>query len=379
MCLSDVECPGTQVCIQEGLNYTSVCDCSPFYGWTGFPECTSLGSAAKVSASVYGLVLLLALAPLCCGVIVSVRHFVLSNPRKDRLQKKGRNTGEKSHRKGCSCQCNAGKATLTLALLGLTGSAVWSGISLIIFVSPQNNNNLAVDIFEGEEKYPQLFQLERSIIVLTLLLATACCLNISIMWIKVVVSTGTVTSRMAKNLNHCRRVVYATECLYASVLIPCFVTGAMEIAILATLPFYLFIVMIYAYARNKLVSLLKILSNSQQASNIHYSWCIKQIQRVRQTSLRIIIGISLTLALALAYAGMFLSSKGWYRFVGTSGSFGPLHLASFGAPIGVWWMSFVVLQYSLQTFRSKRLYHVSLNQQQCAERIPTQSSSPALT
>lgn len=255
---------------------------------------------------------------------------------------------------------NASTATYALMLAALACNAAWFGVSSTMVFRPLDNTLLSTDPRGHADKVPQLFRVEKALVLLSFVFGTGAALNISLIWIKIVSSTKSLTSNTLRYLDSYRRVIYLSEFVFLLVLVPCFAASRTEIAVFASLPFYVGLGIIYFQAQRKLVMLLRTISEFQTSSDKQRQWCLKQIRRVHLTCLAMAASLCVTVAFTAGWAGLYLSPAGWMEWVGNSETFGALQICYMAIPFGNLFLGTCVAVYavtSLLALKKKSRHH----------------------
>uniref|UniRef100_A0A7S2WM74 Uncharacterized protein n=1 Tax=Mucochytrium quahogii TaxID=96639 RepID=A0A7S2WM74_9STRA len=330
-CENDLDCPGTLVCVFN-VSWSDLpphCDCSPFFGWVGYPVCDKLGTSAVFMLSFYCIVAFACSVAFVSSVVALVRALAWRRCMLSGMER------------------NSANATYFLATLGIFSMVFWCMFGAANVGRPQDNTAVADDVAQGSQKYPELYVEERIFSVMAILFNTAAALNVSLMWVKVVVSTKSVSSTMVTYLNKYRQVVYFSELIHLLLLIPCFVLGVIELVIFVTMPFYVLIILCYGFGQQKLVHLLKQISSYDGQSTMgKKQWYKKQILRVRVTAIVIIAAVVFTIVAALIYGSLYLTPNGWQEYGRAGDTIGPLQVAYCMIIFGVSVVVVAVLFYS---------------------------------
>ncbi|GBG32928.1 Hypothetical Protein FCC1311_091542 [Hondaea fermentalgiana] len=337
-CIGDADCPGTQVCLgtpswaPEETWHT--CDCSPYYGWENMPNCDTLGRAAKTMAAVYLIMAVLALLTAATSSCFIVWLVAIKKAR---------------------ILLNSVIGTFALSLLALIFCACWFSTSAAILLTPERYTLIVDDANEGLTKYHELSRQETTFVFLALVTGTASLLNVCLVWIRVVRGTLTSNSPMARYLAYSRRIVYFSEIFYVAVLGPCFALRVIELGILLTLPFYVFIGIAYAFAQRKLVALLQRAALVNETPEPQKQWFRKQVHRVQATAVLIVTLLFIVVFFGCLYAGLYLSPGGWMQHAGSADALGPLQIAYVMLPITNVSIVIAVMRYSCTSLNAIRV------------------------
>mmetsp|Transcript_16109 Transcript_16109/g.18246 ORF Transcript_16109/g.18246 Transcript_16109/m.18246 type:complete len:365 (+) Transcript_16109:247-1341(+) len=290
-CETDFDCPGTQICYSNvgWSDADPFCECSSWYGWTGFPECGSLGPHAKLALFIH-----------ICEAFVCF-CFLLATSRDLSFILRSRNI-------------TRSKSTTYFSLLfsssGILFYFIWKLTDIALISTPEKNT---AEIAGDDEKYHQFVVVKRVFIVLTVICLIFSTLHISLMWLEIAHSTDNfVIGRNAKFQTY-KRKVFVIECVYCLILSITAGLGYFYLIVVIAFPFIFGTGISYTIGYVRLRKLIRanIAETSMENTNQRAHF-LKVILSVKKTTEGVVLAVYLMLASGLVYSILILLD--WRQF-----------------------------------------------------------------
>mmetsp|Transcript_12292 Transcript_12292/g.14116 ORF Transcript_12292/g.14116 Transcript_12292/m.14116 type:complete len:381 (+) Transcript_12292:320-1462(+) len=293
VCETDFDCPGTQICyidVPWNDDRESFCNCSSWFGWTGFPECTELGLQTK-----------LLLVALSFEVLVAGMFTLLSI-----LDGYHVFTNSKMKLKDTT------RLSILFSTLAILCHLCWKSVDILILLAPEKNTFQLPN--DENEKYHDYIPVERGAAVMTMIFSVITAAHVSVLWIEVAYSTKHLVVGQMVKFKKYKQGLYLMEVAFAVMLSVIGALGQFYIAVFISYPVVLLLCVLYTVGYRQLRSTLQqsLSMHSQDRNQFEYSHLRSVIKSVRRTAL-VVIG---SLYMVIIAGGIYgtLSIIGWQEF-----------------------------------------------------------------
>lgn len=227
---SDFECVATQVC-----NAFNMCDCNRDFGWTGFPNCTSLSTSTITQLSTTGLCLIIGLCLLC---------FSLCDARTYQTDKGTRKK-------------NTTALAFAFAFIGNTCFVIWNVVTFSILLLPGKHES-KTPFLDSQRKAPDFALIEAVSALLTGLFTIAGVLELTFMWTQVAETVSKLRRMPSSKLSLKYRVfVDFTQTTFILLVVVCSIRKRWDVILVTGMGFILVLALATAIGASKLVRLLQ--------------------------------------------------------------------------------------------------------------------------
>lgn len=235
-CVTDFDCPGTELCYKDlswlDNNTVSLCDCSSWWGFTG-AQCTAAGPTTLyliVSAAVIGC---LAAFLLVFNGIILYNIITLGHTKK----------------------WNSNNATLLFTTLGCLGVLLWRIITIIMAFTPEKATLNLITL--EDERLHILVPIEKITLGMSVLFGTLSAITVVIAWVDIVNKSRQL---MASSSTGAFATFVKPVIAFGAAFVVCVavssILGKMEIAVIASTPFFICMIVAYIYAYFRMGSLV---------------------------------------------------------------------------------------------------------------------------
>lgn len=248
-CVTDFDCDGAGETCFNGVswlpeNVTSVCGCYTVLGWTG-RDCQGLSYQTAIMIASVVTTLVLAFV----GLMYSIRFIV---------QIAGISTR--------ATRWNNQNATLLFSTLSVFGILVWRAITLYVIFTPEL---FTLQIATTDEKTHPGLLVEKAFVGMGVVFAMLAALNVSVAWIEVARKSAKMMNVKPNSLwGEHTRWIYWYQAFFLLVVLVSSALASLAIAVIASIPFFVIIVITYIYGLFKMNALLKLMGESIENSSM---------------------------------------------------------------------------------------------------------------
>mmetsp|Transcript_18496 Transcript_18496/g.22528 ORF Transcript_18496/g.22528 Transcript_18496/m.22528 type:complete len:365 (+) Transcript_18496:162-1256(+) len=291
VCEIDFDCPDTQVCYSDvrWSELDSFCECSSWYGWTGFPECGTLGRHAKLALFIH-----VCEAIVCfCFLLATVRDIVFMLLTKDRRKQK-----------------NSTYVSLASSSWGILFYFVWKLLDIGLILTPEKNIE---KIAQDEEKYHQFVPAKRIFIVLTVICLIFSTLHVSLLWLEIAHSTEHFVVGRNIEFQTYRKRVLVIEFIHCVILAATAGFGLYYLIVVIAFPLIFGIGISYTIGYLRLRKLvmgnLGGTSTTDSEEKVHF---LSIVESVKQTTKGVVLAVYLMIVSGAIYSILILLD--WRQF-----------------------------------------------------------------